>query len=208
MARFKNGILGAFFGTVGTVVGYELNGDAIMRSKPGKKRGKPTKLELANRAWFKELQLWLKPIKVFLRVGFKNYDPKFQGFVAAKSYNKDASIGTYPNVKVDPAKVLVSYGTIEPLQEAQIEVDDNNVVSFKWTFVSYKSTDKVMILLYDVAAGKAIMDVSAASVFAGKYDWDLSGSKLTGEFQAYIAVVNMVDETQSNSVYLGAVTLQ
>src|SRR4051812_43357022 len=108
MGIFKNGILSAFSGKMGTVVGYELNGQAIGRSLPRPRTKKASPKELANRKKFGDVQLWLKPLTVFLRIGFKNYDPKFQGFVAAKSYNsKNAVTGEYPDFVIDPALALV-----------------------------------------------------------------------------------------------------
>ena len=42
--------------------------------------------ELQNRYKFKVAQAWLKPLVYVVRLGFKNYSAKSQGFVSAKSY--------------------------------------------------------------------------------------------------------------------------
>ena len=43
-------------------------------------------MEVLNRKKFAAAQAWLKPIIDFVRVGFKGYNERFEGFVAAKSW--------------------------------------------------------------------------------------------------------------------------
>jgi hypothetical protein len=115
MAIAKNGINGNFSGKAAKVVGYELYGQQIIRSIPRERSTKPTEKELINREKFKTSQLWLQPLIDFVRIGFQNYKPTFQGFVAAKSYNSKHALKSDNGINfyIDPSLALVSYGNMD-----------------------------------------------------------------------------------------------
>lgn len=208
MGKFKNGILGAFSGTVGTVVGYELNGVAIGRSRPSKKRGQPSTGELANRKKFADLQAWLRPLTIFLRVGFKDYQPSFQGFVAAKSYNsKHAVTGEYPDFIIDPALALVSYGSLTQAETASAVSETPGTVTVNWTNGLFQGMEKAMIVLYDIENKRALMDTSATWRAAGSFDWVLDEGSSGRKFHVYLAFTAFDQSARSNSQYLGEVTV-
>jgi hypothetical protein len=208
MARFKNGILGAFSGTVGTVVGYELNGVAIGRSKPRKKKGKPTIKELANRKKFADLQAWLKPLTAFLRVGFKDYDPNFQGFVAAKSYNsKHAVTGEYPDFLIEPELALVSFGSLTQAETAIAVSEAPYTITIKWTNGEFQAMEKAMIVLYDIENRRALMDTSAVWRAKQSYEWVLDAGYSGKKLHVYLAFVAFDQSGRSNSQYLGEITM-
>ena len=56
MGKIKQGILGGFRGTVGTVVGSSWNGIAYMKGKPQSVRNPRTDAQLQQREFFKEVQ--------------------------------------------------------------------------------------------------------------------------------------------------------
>jgi len=115
----KSGANGNFSGKAGSVVGYVLNGQGIIRGMPRRKKKKPTAKEQANRDKFAMLQFWLQPLLHYLRIGFKDYAPTFQGFVAAKSYNNKYALQQREEgcFFVNPALALISHGAL-PLPEA------------------------------------------------------------------------------------------
>ena len=208
MAIIKKGILGGFSGKAGTVVGYELNGQDVMRGLP-KQRIKPfTAGELQNQKTFGELQAWLRPITTFLRVGFQNYAPTFQGFTAAKSYNSKHAIvkddaGTY----IDPALALVSFGDQAKSTTASAVSETSNSVTFNWQGGEHKYDDRAMFLIYDIENGNAEFDTAAVkrSAMTGKFNMgrDFSGKSV----HVYLAFVAEDRKTRSNSQYLGIVNV-
>ena len=111
MAIIKDGIHGAFSGKVGKVIGYVRRGQAIMRTQ-GERTSPPTAKELLNREKFAASQKWLSPLTDFLRIGFKDYQPTYEGFVAAKSYNHKNALQCNENNEffINPALALVSFG--------------------------------------------------------------------------------------------------
>ena len=56
MGKIKQGILGGFRGTVGTVVGSSWNGIAYMKGKPQSVKNPKTDAQLQQRGFFKDLQ--------------------------------------------------------------------------------------------------------------------------------------------------------
>ena len=56
MGKIKQGILGGFRGTVGTVVGSSWNGIAYMKGKPQSVRNPRTDAQVNQRTFFKEVQ--------------------------------------------------------------------------------------------------------------------------------------------------------
>lgn len=208
MARFKNGILGGFSGKIGDAVGYQLRGEWIGRAKPKKKTGEPTAKEIANRAKFAFVQQWLQPITPFLRVGFKNYNPKFEGFVAAKSYNsKNAVTGAYPDFGIDPALALVSFGSLSQAETASVASEAPMTITVRWSGGKIGDLEKAMILLYNIEAGSAIMDTSATWRANKIFEWTLKEQYSGKQYHVYLAFIDSNMSNQSTSQYLGMVTV-
>lgn len=208
MAIIKKGILGGFKGKVGTVSGYQLNGQDIMRGQPEQRSVPFTKNELANQQKFGDVQTWLKPLTIFLRVGFQNYAPTFQGFVAAKSYNmKHAIVVDDDGAHIDPAKALVSFGDQEQALTATAISESVNSITYSWDGGLYDFDDRAMFLVYDIAAGRADFDTAGvrrsnkSGVF--KLNENFSGKTV----HVYLAFVAEDRKRRSNSQYLGTVTV-
>jgi hypothetical protein len=70
MAKAPQGIIGPFIGKAGNVVGYVLNGQAIVRSLPRPSSKPPSPLALNNRAKMKLLTSFLSNMRDFLMMTF------------------------------------------------------------------------------------------------------------------------------------------
>src|SRR5688572_15146107 len=114
MARLNTGINGPVIGAIGTIVGSSWKGKYYIKARPHGRTKKISALEQTNRKKFAVSQLWLRPLKLFLRVGFKGYSPLVEGFVAAKSYLlKNAIRVDGLEVSVNPALVKLSHGDLQ-----------------------------------------------------------------------------------------------
>lgn len=207
MATFKNGILGPFKGKVGTVVGYELNGQHVMREVgKGKANKAPTEKELANRKKFVLAQGWLKPLTDFLRVGFQDYAPTFYGFNAAKSYLLNHAVtGAYPDFLIDPALMLVSHGGLAPALSAGAVSETPNAITFTWDPGAHAYNDRAMFLVYDTKNGIAEFDTAAAKTQNRKGVFVVNPSFSGNKVHVYLAFVSEDRKNRSNSQYLGVV---
>ena len=208
MAIVKNGILGGFSGKAGTVVGYHSKGKDLMRGIPRKRTSGPTPKELANREKFAYVQAWLQPLLEFLRIGFQDYAPDFQGFVAAKSYNsKNAVIGSSPYFQINPALALVSFGEMSQATSATAVAESPNTINFNWSGKNFIYDDRAMLMAYDITGEKAIFNTASERADGGharlKLDENFSGKQV----DVYLAFVSEDRKRRSNSQYLGLLTV-
>lgn len=207
MAVLKNGANGGFSGKVGSIVGYNLNGQDVIRGLPKKRTKKPGEKEQLNRNKFALTQHWLQPLLAFVRIGFKNYAPTFQGFVAAKSYNskyalkQDAAGSAY----VDPTLALLSFGTLTLPQTMSMEqVGDKIVVT--WSKEGhYQGIDLAMLMAYVPETKQTSYDTAAAKRYEGKASLAMPHNHKGHAVHVYIAFVAFDHAAQSDSYYLGAI---
>ncbi len=210
MATIKNGIHGAFSGKVGKVVGYILKGQAVMRSV-GKRTTKPTAKELLNREKFAVTQLWLKPLTDFLRVGFQDYQPTYEGFVAAKSYNYKHALQCTEDNKffINPELALVSFGQQPLPKEINVESREGEELVFTWSKEEpYEYNDHVMVVAYDLDSReiRARYNTSIGQRKNGYATFKLEQEKGRA-FHIYLAFVADDRKQRTNSKYLGKLTI-
>lgn len=207
MGVLRNGANGGFSGKVGSIIGYHLNGQDIIRGWPKKRTKKAGTAEQQNRDKFALSQTWLKPLLHFLRIGFKNYAPTFQGFVAAKSYNSRNAMqqnedGSW---QVDPSRVLISYGRLPLPQQMEMELVKNEIV-ITWEDDKYSGYEYAMALAHDPKDKKVTGDVSVAKRKSGKAVIPAPHFELGKTFHVYLAFVSYDQTERSNSHYLGPIT--
>ncbi|MGK6350405.1 DUF6266 family protein [Parapedobacter sp. DT-150] len=115
MAVFKNGPNGSFSGKVGSVVGYKWKGLDVIRGLPRKSHKPRSEARLANEQAMKRIMEVLQPLKVFIRIGFRDAAASLNmsAFNLALSLNKKNALkGEYPNLEIDWTKLQVSQGEL------------------------------------------------------------------------------------------------
>ena len=167
MGKIKQGILGGFNGTVGTVVGGSWKGLAYMRGKAQSIKNPRTEKQMAQRMKFAVAQRFLKVMSAYLQVGFRNYTEHQTANNAAMSYTVLNSItGKYPSLEVEPSKVLVSSGSLMPGRYCAAKVADN-VASFTWEDNSGEShasvDDFAMPMVYNFTKRECVFTTEEAS---------------------------------------------
>ena len=211
MAKFNLGITGPFQGKVGTVIGASWKGIPYMRSLPCKRTSPPTAGELANRKKWALSQQWLKPVQDFVRIGFKGYSPKSEGFIAAKSYLlKNAITGEGETVAIDPARVKLSWGDLPLPRNLQMTRLEGGLIQFTWDpMISDEIShpgDQIMMLGYNLEKSAVIRNLYGGVRKNGSDELDLKNI-LKGPFHIYVAFVAHDRSRQSESVYMGTVEL-
>src|SRR6476660_2204228 len=105
MGKYKKGILGAFSGKIGTVIGSTWNGIDYMRSLPKPSTKAPTDLQLIHRAKFGMITGFLKPISNLVNLGYKSQAFGMTGYnVATADLISEAITGAYPDLLIDYTK--------------------------------------------------------------------------------------------------------
>lgn len=153
MAIAKQGINGPFSGKVGSVIGYQLNGQPVMRSVG--RRIKPfSALELLNQAKMKAVSKFLGPINPIVKFGFRREAPpgsRVGPFQLAQSYVRKNAIEVDDEQQpfIDPAKVLISRGALEPPLNCTVQREENQL-TLRWDWSGHSNgSDRLMVLLYD-----------------------------------------------------------
>jgi hypothetical protein len=220
MGKLINGINGPIKGKVGKVSGSSKNGNPYVKGPTKPRTKKISTKEKQNRDQFSMSQYWLQPIKEFVREGFRGFTlrPHAQGFAAAKSYlSKNALEGKKPDLTINPAKVLVSYGDLPSAENMKAEKHDDMHIKFTWdnTFnEELKFKDQAMLLAYDIDNKKAFMSIFGQFRNTGEEILKISYYKKSkykpngGTFHCYLGFVAADRSRRANSVYLGAITFE
>ena len=209
MGKIKQGILGGFNGTVGTVVGGSWKGLAYMRGKAQSIKNPRTERQMAQRMKFAVAQRFLKVMSAYLQVGFRNYTEHQTANNAAMSYTVLNSItGKYPSLEVEPSKVLVSSGSLMPGRYCAAKVADN-LASFTWEDNSGEShasvDDFAMPMVYNFTKRECVFTTEEASRVDCKTSLKLPADWSGDSLSCYIAFASVVSTAVSDSVYIGDV---
>ncbi len=210
MAKLLNGINGPIQGTVGTVIGSSWKGIPYIKSRPRKRKTKVRRAEAANRSKFAAAHRWLKPLLKFVRDGFRGYSQKVEGFNAAKSWVLlHAFEGDGAGRQINPALVQVSYGDLPMSANIAVEKTAAGQLLFTWDTTTPEDAhpkDQLMTLAYDSKNGKAYFNT--VGQFRGVGSDTLNTDPTRGKtYHIYCAFVAADRSRQSNSVYLGAITM-
>lgn len=212
MAHIKKvGSLGLITGKVGDVVCSSWKGKPYVKSAPGKRKPATTEKEMANRNKWAMAQAWLKPVTEFVREGFRGYSPTVEGFIAAKSYLlKNAFEGVAPDSHINPALVKVSFGELPLPQNMTAMAISNKDIQFTWDTGNISTEknkyDQAMLLAYDIEHGRGQKKLIGELRKTGADTLRLH-APANNTYHLYIAFVAADRMSQSDSVYLGTVSM-
>lgn len=208
MAIVKQGIGGVFKGKVGSVVGYELGGQNVMRSLG--MRTKPfTRLELLNQAKMKVVSEFLAPIKPYVKFGFQREAPvgsRVGAFQLAQSHTRKNAVDLDEDGKpfVNPAKVLISRGPLAPPENCMVQREGNSI-TFIWDHHQHRASDRLVVLLYDEDSFRFFRDIGPERrdmKYTVEYDYL---HVLKRPVHAYAAFRDTMSDKISDSVYCGTI---
>jgi hypothetical protein len=133
MGRLNNGPNGGFSGKAGSYVGYTWKGGSYIRGLPKiKKDRQPTPGQVAARAKFAYLNMWLKAFTNIISITFQTYSPKMTGMMAAYSCNAKNVLGEYPDFRIDFPNFLVSYGELPGAENPRATFNPAGTIDFQW----------------------------------------------------------------------------
>jgi hypothetical protein len=211
MAIQKDGPNGPFVGKVGSVFGYILNGQNIIRSPRKHRTREPSEAELLNREKMKVVGDFLSMLYPVLRYGYKELAPKGSRVGAvqlAQSHVRKECIELDDKGVpfVNPEKVLVFRGKLPPPVACEVVQDGSNL-HFRWRVDQHhqQSFYKFNVFIYEVGV-EAELKIAEADAEVGQCT---ISSPLLGKNQTplhvYVGFVHTLDEVLSDSVYLGVV---
>lgn len=211
MATYTEGIMGNFKGKVGRVIGSSWKGIPYIKSLYDKRTKPARKNEQLNRNKFAMAHWWLKPVKGFVRMGYKGYSATVEGFIAAKSYLlKNAFESDGDTMVVNPALMKVSYGDLPLPHNITAVKSAPDQLQVSWDAVDKdfhpNAFDQVMILAYDIENGEAVDSITGQFRYVGKDTLFIPPATPERTYHIYAAFVAADRSRQSTSIYLGTIS--
>ncbi len=210
MGTYNKGILGAFSGKVGPVVGATWRGKDVMRSLPKKGNRLATEFQQAQRSKFAMTTEFLSGVQPVIKRYFGNDTGLKTRRNQAMSYlMKEAIVFNDPNYEWDYTKVLISKGDLLGINNGQVVAGSGQDLTFSWTDNSGQGeaqvTDKLVVVVYEPTSKATVYSLNAASRDDESATVQLP-SFLSGlEVQVWATFVSSNDKLAATSIYLGAV---
>lgn len=133
MARIEKGILGAFSGKVGEVIASSWNGIPYIKSRPTSFHDAKTPAQLAHRMKLQMAHQFVKSIKECIEIGFRQVAEHQSPYNKAVSYMmKNAMVGEYPSIHIEPSKVMLSQGDLAGVKECSASKEADGKIVFSW----------------------------------------------------------------------------
>jgi hypothetical protein len=207
MGKLLQGIFGPITGRVGDMIYYRLNGQNIARHAG--KRVKPfSEAQLASQAQMGLINVFLKVLVEFLKIGFITTDKKSKksAYNRAVSYNRiNAIAGVYPDFMIDYSKVLVSKGKLPVAEGATVELAPEGL-RFNWLYNSDmpypRENDRAMLLAYFPLVGASVYVLEGAARKTGTDVLVLPEELLSAHMEVYMSFAAADRKSVSDSIYL------
>ena len=209
MGTINQGIMGGFSGRVGTVVGGNWNGIDYMRSGNVDRLDAKSMAQLNQRARLSAVIQLLKPLKGFLRIGFKKQKVNMTAFNSAMSYNMANSLtGIFPDYEIDYSKVLVSQGKLPGALNPTAVSSSATQIGFSWDNNSAKinamANDKAILVVYNPVKQNAIWLVGDHTRIGGSQTITLPANFSGDEVQCYLSFQKANQTVISDSQFVGS----
>ena len=206
MGTINQGILGGFSGKVGSVVGFRWKSNYYIRAHAAKVSNPRTPRQQEQRGKFATAFGFLKAIKPFIRIGYKEFIREKSAFNAAMSYTlKRAVTANGKDIAIDFNRALVSMGTLMPAFEGAA-TQSSDKMSFNWQNNSgmgnAEDTDVAMLLVYNKDREMAVYDTEAALRSDGHAELSLPDNWQDDELVAYLSFCSADGSCVANSIRL------
>ena len=207
MARINEGISGGFSGKVGTVTGGNWNGIDYMRSNESVSKASNSPAQLNQRARLSTVVQFLRPLKEFLRVGFKYRASKLSAFNAATSYNLEhAIVGSFPDYRIDYSLVRISQGKLPGALNPAAIAGPSGEIRFIWdnnsSAIDAMADDQALVLIYNPTRQSALSFTGSSTRLDGSQIITLPVSYSGNEVHCYISFQNTSQTMISDSRFV------
>ena len=212
MGTYNKGIMGAFSGKVGPVVGASWRGKEVMRSLPRRSNKAASPMQTMQRLKFSSVIGFIGPIYPILsRYYGANVGEKTRVNRAMAYHIKEAMVYNDPDFEFVYNKVQISKGYLTGIQGGAIASTAANTIDFTWQDNSGQgealATDKLVVGIYDPETKNWIYSLAVAdrSATAGSLLLPPTLSGFTVEVWALFASAD--EKRFATSTYLGNVVV-
>lgn len=205
MATIKNGETN---GKLGNTVTYQLLNKTVTRTI-GVNTKPPTKAQLANRQGITMGNAFMKSIKAFIKISFKTIAAQ-KGMYAHSRFMSNFKLyalkGTYPDLYVDYANLLMSEGNLPVAENPAVEKTEDGI-KLTWNKVKAypRNMDQVMIMAYFPELNKATYLTAGTKRGSGEELLEIKSSLINEKMEVYISFISEDRNAVSNSIYVGQI---
>lgn len=219
MGTIKQGILGGFRGRVGNVIGSTWKGQDVMKIRPASVFNPNTERQQQQRAKFGLVGRFNKAHLNLIRIGFRAYTKNMTAGNAAMSYNlANAVTGIFPDLSIDFSKVMISMGTLTPVNEVSTTSEASASITLNWApniqTARGKDSDQLIASLYDTLTGEVIYFPACASRLESTVSLSLPANWSGRTAEVFVFLVSLEGnglaasrDSVSNTVYAGTVAI-
>ena len=206
MGVINQGIFGGFSGKVGPIVGFHWKSKYYIRAQAARVSNPRTPKQQEQRGKFATAFSFLKAIKPFIRIGYKEFTQEKSAFNAAMSYTlKRAVTGNGKEISIDFNRALVSMGTLMPIFEGAAAMS-NNQITFHWkdnsSMGNAEKTDIAMVMVYNKDKEAAVYNMEAALRSYCHTELQLPEDWQNDELIAYLSFCSADGSSVANSICL------
>jgi len=210
MGTYNKGILGAFSGKVGPVVGASWRGIEVLRSAPKKTSREPTENQLAQREKFKTVTKFITPLKIVTSRYFGSDSGEQSRANRAMGYHLKEAVAYEDGVaKMIYTKVLISKGDLMGLQAPTVNAVANQVLQLAWEDNSgqatAKPTDKLVVVAFNPESGLSAIFLDAGTRADRTANVTLPSHFQGSQAQCWITFASVSEKLYATSVYMGEV---
>lgn len=212
MGIYDKGIIGAFSGKVGPVVGAKWRGKDVMRSKPRKSSKPATPKQQVQREKFTLVAEFLRPINPILSRYFGgNTQIETRRNLATSYTMREAIRYEAPDFIWEYNRVLISRGNLLGLNAAAAVAGPGQSIEITWTdnsgIADAEATDRLVVAVYEPTSKTMIYSLDAGSRDHGHGGIALPTFFAGFKVQVWATFVSVDDKLYATSEYLGAVTV-
>lgn len=214
MARYKDGINGAFSGKIGSVVGASWRGIDYMRSLPDLRAKDFSGKQKSQHFLLGMISSWLKPLKPVIETGYQIFKMGKTPMNGCISYHmKHAVTGNVPlEYVIDFKKVILSRGELLAPFIKEVSMLTGSVLYVNWENASASifsnDDDRAVFVIYNpakkafiyVEESVARMDKEAMLQVPEEYNGDV--------IHCWQHFVNTAGDAVSTTVYLGGIIVE
>lgn len=211
MGKYKNGILGAFSGKIGAVIGASWRGIDYMRSLP-RISDKPASVkQLAQRMKMSLFRGFLLGCEDIIEICFQNYT-QTSAMNGALSYNMTHCVaGSYPEMYIDFPNLVLSKGDLQGTWSPNVASAERKTVDFSWTNGPFSrlcaADDQVLLVTYCPEENSFFMLTDGGNREAGTIRLVAPDDFAGKTVHCYISFYSKEMDYSSTNQYLGEVTI-
>jgi len=200
---------GEFTGKEGNTVSYLLKGKKVRRTI-GANDGPRSARQLAIYQLTRDINLFLQPVKEFLRIGFELANKGSNMSTTNMAYShifNNAIKGEYPDREIDFTKVLLSKGKMKETPGQQVKAVESGL-EFSWSpqlLGNMSWDDTVMLVAYMPALNDSQYLLSGGRRNGGTEILNLTGIPDETLIHTYVSFISANRKIISDSVYTGSI---